>query len=407
MKIVPLSTTLLGALFLAACGGHETDNAARGPAQASPLSVRAETIASTEAVLDRSLTGTVRPIHRATLSARTSGQVTDADFQIGTVVETGDELIRLSAPELDAQVEAAEAALAQVERDLDRESALLEKNATTREAVRNLENAQRQAAARLEEARSFRDYTTVTAPFDGVVTRKLIEVGDIAQPGTPLLALEGTREFEVQVDVPEGLSQPDQGASFEVTDGRESIRASLSAISPSLHPASRSRSVLLALPADQPFQSRQFVRVQWPQERGSMLSIPSGALRRQGQMEQVFVIENDVARMRLIRTGVDLGERLQVQSGLSSGERVVLDPPSALVEPGGDPTVNAQTEQRGVAGRFASYFIDSKLTPIMVIASILLGLFAVWSLPREEEPQIKVPMVDISLGLPFWRSSIA
>ncbi len=54
----------------------------------------------------------------------------------------------------------------------------------------------------------------------------------------------------------------------------------------------------------------------------------------------------------------------------------------------------------GVAGRLAAMFIDSKLTPIAVVASILLGLFAVLQLPREEEPQIKVPMIDVLVAMP-------
>ena len=54
----------------------------------------------------------------------------------------------------------------------------------------------------------------------------------------------------------------------------------------------------------------------------------------------------------------------------------------------------------GLAGRLAAFFIDSKLTPIVVIASLLLGTFAVWRLPREEEPQIKVPMVDVHVAMP-------
>ncbi|HEV2435522.1 MAG TPA: hypothetical protein VG077_05945, partial [Verrucomicrobiae bacterium] len=49
----------------------------------------------------------------------------------------------------------------------------------------------------------------------------------------------------------------------------------------------------------------------------------------------------------------------------------------------------------GMAGRIARSFIDSKLTPLVVIASLLLGVFAVVMLPREEEPQIKVPMIDV------------
>jgi multidrug efflux pump subunit AcrB len=54
----------------------------------------------------------------------------------------------------------------------------------------------------------------------------------------------------------------------------------------------------------------------------------------------------------------------------------------------------------GLSGRFAGYFVTSKLTPIAVIASVLLGLFAVLRLPREEEPQIKVPIVDVFAVLP-------
>ena len=54
----------------------------------------------------------------------------------------------------------------------------------------------------------------------------------------------------------------------------------------------------------------------------------------------------------------------------------------------------------GIAGRIARAFIDSKLTPLVVITSMLLGVFAVMMLPREEEPQIKVPMIDVLVSMP-------
>src|SRR5689334_2175479 len=57
-------------------------------------------------------------------------------------------------------------------------------------------------------------------------------------------------------------------------------------------------------------------------------------------------------------------------------------------------------ESPGVAGRIARAFIDSRLTPLIIVASILLGVFAVLKLPREEEPQIKVPMVDVLVTMP-------
>jgi len=61
---------------------------------------------------------------------------------------------------------------------------------------------------------------------------------------------------------------------------------------------------------------------------------------------------------------------------------------------------SSEVPARGIAGRLAAVFIESKLTPIAVAASLLLGLFAILMLPREEEPQIKVPMIDVFVGMP-------
>ena len=65
---------------------------------------------------------------------------------------------------------------------------------------------------------------------------------------------------------------------------------------------------------------------------------------------------------------------------------------------------NSSGAHLGLAGRIAQSFIDSKLTLLIVIASLLLGVFAVVMLPREEEPQIKVPMVDVLVSMPGFHA---
>src|SRR5574338_538275 len=65
-----------------------------------------------------------------------------------------------------------------------------------------------------------------------------------------------------------------------------------------------------------------------------------------------------------------------------------------------EPEINSSGTTLGIAGRIARAFIDSKLTPLVVITSILLGLTAILMLPREEEPQIKVPMIDVLVAMP-------
>jgi multidrug efflux pump subunit AcrB len=65
-----------------------------------------------------------------------------------------------------------------------------------------------------------------------------------------------------------------------------------------------------------------------------------------------------------------------------------------------NPKADNEDRGLGLAGRLAGSFIDSKLTPLVIVTSVLLGLAAVALLPREEEPQIKVPMIDVLVGMP-------
>jgi multidrug efflux pump subunit AcrB len=58
------------------------------------------------------------------------------------------------------------------------------------------------------------------------------------------------------------------------------------------------------------------------------------------------------------------------------------------------------SQERGLAGKIAHGFIDSKLTPLVIVAALLLGAFAIWQTPREEEPQIIVPMLDVMVAMP-------
>ncbi|MHB8736117.1 MAG: efflux RND transporter permease subunit, partial [Terriglobales bacterium] len=63
------------------------------------------------------------------------------------------------------------------------------------------------------------------------------------------------------------------------------------------------------------------------------------------------------------------------------------------------------TKTPGLAGRIAAYFIDSKLTPLMILSTLVLGVWAIVAMPREEEPQIRVPFVDVFATLPGANSA--
>jgi multidrug efflux pump subunit AcrB len=134
--------------------------------------------------------------------------------------------------------------------------------------------------------------------------------------------------------------------------------------------------------------------------------VPAAAVVQRGQLEIVFVVANQNAQLRLAKTGRRFGDTVEILSGLDADDSVVVDGADRLSD--GQPVEARRSEigitdtegRDGVAGRIARAFIDSKLTPLVVITSVLLGVAAIFLLPREEEPQIKVPMIDVLVAMP-------
>lgn len=315
--------------LLAGCGRHADSRAAAALPAVSASVVTADAV---DPMSTHPLPGTVRPAVTATVAAKVMGTVTRADVALGQTVKAGDVLVTLSAPEIVARVEQARVGLVMASRDFEREKALLEKGASTAESVRALADRERAAKAALDEAEAMLSYTTLVAPFAGRVSQDFVNVGDLASPGQPLLAIEADGARVIEVAVPESLPVPAIGTELAVGDGdAPEVRARLLEASPAADGASRSRGVKLALPAASTWRSGQFVRVSWPGTSMTQVVVPASAVSVFGQMERVFVVHDGRAALRLIKTAGALPDgRVVVVSGLSAGERVVQTPPAAL-----------------------------------------------------------------------------
>lgn len=322
MGLLPLAWVLAG------CGGHEAEHA-----EAEPLpevTVRTGTVEARPHLRTQGLPGTVHPSDIAIIAAKLMATIETVDVVIGEEVQEGELLISLDAGEIIAQVEQAEAALAQLERNLERERALLAQNATTAEAVRTLEDEIRQARARLSEARTMESYTRIRAPFDGTITAKEVRRGDLASPGAHLLTLEGLGNLEVHVQVPDSLMALSTGEEVAIeTEGKEHT-GKLAEWSPAADPSSRTRLAKLTLPEASPLRSGQYVKVFWPAEETESLWMPASALSPMGQLQRVFTVEEGHLQMQLVRTGPTRDGEMQVLSGLRPGDTVVLDPAPGL-----------------------------------------------------------------------------
>lgn len=322
---------VLGALAaLAGCGKHDA-----GHRDAEPLPEAVVTVGAVEArttMRTQALPGTVYPSDQAVIASKIMATIAGVDVVIGEAVREGQLLIELEAGEIRAQVEQAEASLAQLERNLERERGLLAQSATTAESVRTLEDEIRLARARLEEARIMESYTRIRSPFDGLVTAKRVRRGDLARPGDHLLTVEGKGNLEAHVEVPDSLMPVPLGGSVEVVSGANRVNGTLSEWSPAADPASRTRLAKLQVPADSLLRSGQYVRVNWPAGETRSLWMPASALSRTGQLQRVFILEGGTLELELIRTGTTKGDSLQVLAGLEEGDRVVLAPSPQLLD---------------------------------------------------------------------------
>ncbi len=276
------------------------------------------------------LPGTVRAVERAALAPKVMGSVASLPVTLGQSVKRGDVLATLTANEIGARLAQAEAGLGQARRDLERETGLLAKGASAAETVRSMEDRVRLMEATVAEARTMLTYTTITAPFDGVITRRLVNEGDLAAPGNPLLEMENPTLQRVEVEVPDGLAAVAVGASAPVRINAIEFPGRVAEISPALDAVSRTFLAKIDLPAGAAVRSGQFARVAWPAGEGTALVIPAAALTNFGQMERVYVVAEGRATMRLVKSGARHGDQVEILSGLAAGERVVADGAATL-----------------------------------------------------------------------------
>lgn len=303
---------------------------------ATPLptvSVTTEKIALTEVPLAEEIVGTVRAIDRTTVEAKVSGRIATYSAPEGTEVKAGDLLAVIEAREINARAEQAKAALEQAERDFSRQQQLLKGGATTRQEFEAAESRVKLATASLSEAETMLGYTRITAPANGVVTRKFASAGDLAMPGKPLLEIETRSTLRLEADVPEALiGKVSLGKTMRVLipATSQSMDGTVREIAPSAEAVSRTFTVKLDLPPTDGLRSGQFGRVTVPTGSAQRLLIPTSAIRKHGQMETVFVANSGSASLRLVRSGRASGNRTEILAGLDDGESIIVTAQTSL-----------------------------------------------------------------------------
>jgi RND family efflux transporter MFP subunit len=196
-----------------------------------------------------------------------------------------------------------------------------------------LESRIAQAKQGVESASIMRSYSEIRAPFSGIVTEKLATPGQLATPGAPLLTIEAAGGFRLEAPVEEsmlGRVRLGQTVPVSLDASEQTLNGRVTEIVPAIDPASRSFVVKASLPASNHVRSGVFGRLRLPRGTHESIAVPRDAVSHRGEIQSVFVVENGVARSRMITVGDQQDNKVEVLSGLQAGERIVYPVPAGL-----------------------------------------------------------------------------
>jgi RND family efflux transporter MFP subunit len=323
------SRLALACAVLAAIGaGCREREATPQRASLPSVAVRVIAVEPTARVAHEEVVGTVRAKLRAAIEPKISARIESLLVAPGQAVKAGEVIAQLDAREVQARRDQAIAIREQTARELDRSRVLLQQKSSAPAEFDAVQARERVAIGALQEAEAMLGYTKVVAPFDGVITRKLADVGDLAAQGRPIAEIEDPHALRFEADVPEALiSNMVLGTRLAVRIGSSptTIEGAVAELAPVADPASRTFLVKLDLPATEALRSGQFGRVLVPTGESRSIHVPVSALVVRGQMETVYVVEDQTAHLRLVRTGQRTATEIELLSGIVSGDRVVTE----------------------------------------------------------------------------------
>ena len=301
------------------------------------------------------LPGETVGLETSAINARASGYIETRLVDIGTPVHTGQVLAIIRAPELDHRVEQAQATLAQARANLDlagvtarRSGGLVGGGAVSKQNfdVDRLTQRARQAEqaaanAVLAETAQRQSYTTVRAPYDGVITIRNIEAGDLVSADAtqvrPLFVVTRTDRLRVRVHVPQDAAltlKVGEPASIVVPERPgQTFRGTVTRTGHALEQGSRMLPVEIEIDNhDGRLTAGLYVTIHFDFPRATpVIMIPSEALNYEADGLSVETVGTDnKVTIHKVKVGRDFGDRLEILDGLPEGSQLVVHPPSAL-----------------------------------------------------------------------------
>ena len=336
---------LLALVLLASCNSEKKKEIVKEPA----IAVKVSGITENNSSPFVTASGKIEAENSANLSTRMMGYVTKVHVQVGQKVGAGQLLVSINNTDLQAKKAQVDASILQAtagfnnaKKDYDRFMNLFKQQSASQKELDDMTARYEMAKAGLEGARQMRNevlaqfsYSNIKAPFSGVVTNTFVKEGDMANPGMPLVSVEGASKLQVMAMVSENdivSIKKGMPVSVLVKSSNEKLSGKVSEVSISATNTGGQYLVKIDLgKTDNTVLSGMFVNVQFPvankatTSNSELLLVPESALVKQGQLTGIYTIgTGNVAILRWLRTGKNYGDQVEVLSGLSANEQYIV-----------------------------------------------------------------------------------
>jgi RND family efflux transporter MFP subunit len=338
-----ITTILSATILLASCGSDDkkavVDNS-------TAIAVQTKIVSEDNSSPFLTVSGKIEAAKSANISTRMMGYVDKIYVGVGDKVTKGQLLMSVNNADVSAQlaqvnagITEAEAAFTNAEKDFNRFTALFQENSASQKELDDITANYNMSKARLESARQMKNgvnaqmgYANIRAPFNGVVTNKFINAGDMANPGMSLMEVESPATYQVLAMVPESeilTVKNDTEVSVQIKALNKSIKGKVTEVSTSSKNTGGQYLVKVILDkTDAQILSGMYATVQFPIARkttSSAVMIPIDALVKKGQLSGIYTVsQSNTALLRWLRLGRTFGDQVEVLSGLSADEQYIV-----------------------------------------------------------------------------------
>jgi len=318
------------ALLLAACGSDSGDQSGNhASVQAQVVQVRLQ-----EVPQHYFASGSVTSDHRIAVSSRLSGYIREVAVREGMRVKKGQALVRIDPVDAKQNLAQAKADLADAEADLNRFRELLEASAVSKQQFDKAELRYKVARSRVTQAENQLSYAEITSPVDGIVVQKLMNTGDLANPGMPVLIVEDPSQLLVETNVSEEFINAlhvGDAVELNIPSIPTPLTGKIRQLVDAADPATHQFLVKVSIEGSDAVRPGMFAEVGFRTGSRPALLIPQAAVLHRSGLTGIYLLDaQSISRYRQVRLGTVNGDQIEVVAGLQAGDRIAWRDDGAL-----------------------------------------------------------------------------